>query len=129
MSSYMSQHSYKSFQVADLSWLNPASAAEIGKIFMSSDTIGWRDITHNWLSSRSHDLTDTLKSLFNKYIPQVVDFIQPLLANNTVTKLVSNSSVSVNDKLSNCHVKSQDLMLSEVHLMNTCCQILEVSVL
>lgn len=115
--------------MTDLSWLNPASAAEIGRIFMSSDTIGWRDITHSWLSSRSHDLTDTLESLLNKYIPQVVDFIRPVLANNTMTKLISDSNVSVNDTLSHCHIESQDLVLSEVHLMNICCQILEVSML
>ena len=124
----MSQHTYESLQVADLSWLNPASAAEIGKIFMSSDTIGWREVTHSWLSSRSHEHNDTLESLFNKYIPQVVDFIRPVLTNSTVTKLISDSNVSIN-KLSNCHVESQDLMLSEVHLMNTCCQILQVSML
>ena len=115
--------------MADLSWLNPASAAEIGKIFMSSDTIGWRDITHSWLSNRSHDITDTLESLFNKYIPPIVDFIRPVLANSAITKLISDSNVSVNDELSHCQIESQDLVLTEVHLMNTCCQILEVSVL
>lgn len=120
---------HTSLQVQDLSWLNPASAAEIGKVFMSSDTIRWRDVSHSWLSGRSHDLTDTLESLFDKYIPQVVDFIRPVLANSAKTTSSNDSTVSMSDKVSHCVIESQDLLLSEVHLMNTCCQILEVRVL
>ena len=93
---------------------------------MSADTIGWRDITLSWLSGRSHDLADTLELLFDKYIPQVVDFIRPVLSNSVAVKTDSDSALSVGENVPHGLIEPQDLMLSEVHVANTCCQILEV---
>ena len=95
---------------------------------MSSDTISWRDILLSWLSPRSHDNVHAIEALLDKYIPDVIGFIRPVLANSTPSiKSESDSSVSLSDKVSHSQVEPQELMLSEVHLIKTCCQILEVS--
>lgn len=79
-----------------------------------------------WLYSRSHDNADTLEALFDKYIPPVIDFMGPVLTNSAINKTNDNSTVSVSEKMMTSHLESQELMLSEVHVMNTCCQVLEV---
>ena len=82
-----------------------------------------------WVTSQSCcDHTDVLETLFDKYIPHVLEFLAPVLANTTLAKSESSgSAVSVSERVSRSQVEPQDLMLSEVHLIKTCCQILEVS--
>ena len=79
-----------------------------------------------WSHDQSHDLTETLEGLFDKYIPLVIDFIGSALSGRSSHTSNTVSSVSVGDKLSREQIEPQDLVLSEVHLMNTCCQILKV---
>lgn len=117
------------FQLPDLSCLSPASATEIGKVFMTSETIGWRDEMSSWLSSRSHDQADALEALFDKYIPQVIDFLRPVVATSGADTMESVSMITVSDRLSRNQIEEQDLRLSEVHLIKTCCQILEVKLI
>ena len=113
---------------------------------MSSSTISWRDIALTWLTSqpqpdKNNKTASTLEELFDKYIPEVLEFLSPVLAtctSNSCSGVVQKSeppapggsALSLGERV--CRrsqvVESQELMLSEVHLTKTCCQILEVCV-
>ena len=82
-----------------------------------------------WLSSQSQsDYTDTLEALFDKYIPDVLEFVRPVLSTSGLAKSETHgSAVSMSERVPHSQVEPQELMLSEVHLIKTCCQILEVS--
>ena len=98
---------------------------------MSPGTIGWRDIALSWLASRSPHNADTIEALFEKYVPAVIEFLCPVLAGSIPAKSADSvSSVSLSEKACRSQwVEPQDLMLSEVHLVKQCCQILEVRML
>ena len=81
-----------------------------------------------WSHDKSHDQSETLEGLFYKYIPLVIDFIRPALSGQSSDTSDAVSSVNMSDKMSRDQIELQDLKLSEVHLINTCCQILQVSV-
>ena len=82
-----------------------------------------------WLASQPRsNYTETLEALFDEYIPDVLEFLAPVLANDTLAKSESSkSAVSLSERVSHSQMEPQDLMLSEVHVIKTCCQILEVS--
>ena len=81
-----------------------------------------------WLTSQSQpNYTDTLGTLFDKYIPDVLEFVRPILSTSGLAKAETRgSSVSMSERVSHSQVEPQELMLSEVHLIKTCYQILEV---
>lgn len=97
---------------------------------MSSATISWRDVLLTWLTSQSQLQTDQTQALFDKYIPDVLEFLRPILA--TSSGLIQKSEpghesvVSVSEKVTRSQAEPQEVMLSEVHLIKTCCHILEV---
>ena len=113
---------------------------------MSSSTISWRDVALTWLTSqpqpdKNNKTASTLEELFDKYIPEVLEFLSPVLAtctSNLCSGVIQKpeppapggSALSLGERV--CRrsqvVESQELMLSEVHLTKTCCQILEVCV-
>ena len=82
-----------------------------------------------WLTNQpQRDYADTLEVLFNKYIPDVLEFIHPVLATSGSAKKSEppGSTVSMSERVCQSQLEPQDVMLSEVHLINTSCQILEV---
>jgi hypothetical protein len=82
-----------------------------------------------WLTSQSPWQPDYTQELFDKYIPDVLEFLRPILATTSglVQKLKSReSSMSMSEKGRHSQVEPQEVMLSEVHLIKTCCHILEV---
>ena len=97
---------------------------------MSSATISWRDVLLTWLTSQLQLQTDQTQALFDKYIPDVLEFLRPILA--TSSGLIQKSEpghesvVSVSEKVTRSQAEPQEVMLSEVHLIKTCCHILEV---
>ena len=96
---------------------------------MSSSTISWRDIALTWLTSQpQQDYTDTLEALFDKYIPDVLEFLSAVLATSGLAKKSEppGSTVSMSERVCHSQLEPQDLMLSEVQLVKTLCQILEV---
>lgn len=107
--------------------MTPAFVAELGTVCLSANTLGWKEKLLSWLNSRPHDISSTLEALFDKYIPRVVDFLRPVLAGSEVDDALSLSTVVMTDSVISDHIEPQDMMLSEVHLISTCCHVLEVT--
>ena len=109
--------------------LTPALAGKVARIVLSQDTINWKDVVLKWLHGLRDSKSiswDMFESLFNKYIPPALDFIAPALANTTTNDVsMEPSTLDINEKLSS--LEAQDLKLSEIHLINNCCSILQVS--
>ena len=97
---------------------------------MSPGTITWRDITRKWLNNLSEDLKpavwDILESLFEKYLPPTLQFISPALTEvgGLSGKEVDRSSSSLG--AADPVIVPQELKLSVLHVVNSCCQILQV---
>lgn len=97
---------------------------------MSQDTISWREIVLKWLHSlpeQQHKslLWDTIEPLFYKYIPPTLEFLSPAQAEPRAdADGVNNSTTSV--AAGPLNIEYQELKLSPVHMVNSCCQILQV---
>ena len=99
---------------------------------MSSDTISWKDILLTWLTSQSQLQTEHTQALFDKYIPDVLEFLRPILATGGGFAQKSEpghetqSVVSLSERVTQSQAEPQEVMFSEVHLIKTCYHILEV---
>lgn len=74
------------------------------------------------------DLWDFVEALFDKYIPPTFEFISPALQtdlNSRVAETEPSSVISIagGKKLL---VEAQDMKLTAVHLINTCCALFQV---
>ena len=116
-------------QVTDCSKWTSSFSSKVSKVVMSQNTISWRDIILKWLNSLSEDLKpvlwDILEPLFEKYLPSTLQFISPVLSGSAIYGGHSGSStgsVGGADPI----IVPQELKLSALHVVNSCCQILEV---
>ena len=80
----------------------------------------------SWVNEKSFGNSEAIEALFDKYLPQVIVYLRPLLAGSAAVDGQTGGGGSTVSLLRN-EIEPQDVMLSEVHLINTCCQILEVS--
>ena len=94
---------------------------------MSQDTISWNDVLIQWLH-RMPDLKptlwDTVEDLFDKYLPLTLEFLSPVLSEHASGREAPEvSSTSVTATLT---LEDQDLKLTKVQLINSCCRIFQV---
>ena len=110
--------------MSDLENLTPVSATKVAKQYVSATTITWRDIVLKWIYKQPRERAEKFNSLFEKYIPSTFQFIAPALKQPpgvAVDEVISTVSVSDSPLL-----EGQKLQLSEIHVINMCCQIFEV---
>ena len=106
-----------------MSCMMPSTTAKVAKLCLSPDTITWRAVVQKWLHSQSKDHTEDIRAMFEKYIPKCLEFLAPV---------IRSEQWGLGGSLVDCsppglELVPQDLQLSEVHLMTSCCAILEVS--
>ena len=100
---------------------------------MSQDTISWREVVLKWLHCLPEQkdkflLWDTMEPLFHRYIPPILEFLSPALTGLTVdVEALDNSMTCV--AAGTLNIEHQELKLSPVHVVHSCCQILQVCVI
>jgi len=93
------------FEVDDLSAVSPATITRCGMIFYDPHEISWKAIIENWcnlLSKKDVELSNVLKSLMEKYIPSILQF----MANDVKMEYNILPNVALNNFLSllSCYV-------------------------
>ncbi|OEH79493.1 heavy chain 2 family protein [Cyclospora cayetanensis] len=66
------------FETENLSVASPATVSRVGIIFMDSTKLGWAPCVDAWVSKRygTSDAASYLRSLFNKYLPSMLQTIK-----------------------------------------------------
>ncbi len=121
-------------QVTSLLSLTPSSVSRIATLDLSVGTVTGSEVMSRWLgmqpsSSYFKQNAPALHILFDKYTPKVREFIQPALSGSSIggcDVIQGTSSISLVNGVSVCRLQGQELRLSEVHLMQSLCRILEV---
>ncbi len=119
--------------MTSLSSLTPASVGKAATLDLSAGTVTRSDIIRKWFNTLSDSsplklYRLALGKLFDKYISKIVDFLQPVLINGFHSNSPSESDVSLVSGVTGCTLQGQDLRMSEIHLMQSLCTMLEVSV-
>ncbi len=114
-------------EVPDLSCLTPSSVAQMATLCMSPATISWRDVAYQWLLKWEKQQTESLQSLFDVFIPKCVEFLAPVLEGVAHEEVGSDVSVAPSRSGVGQRLTGQELKLTEVHIIKTCCTILQVS--
>ncbi len=120
-------------QVTSLSSLTPSSVGRIATLDLSAGTVTGSEVISRWLGVQpdSSPFKQRAPALFDKYTPQVLEFIEPALSSSNSGEcdiIQRTSSISLVNGVSVCRLQGQELRLSEVHLMQSLCRILEVCV-
>ena len=105
----------------------------VASLNLTASTISWKDTIGKWFNTQSDSSTvrqhgDALQRFFKKYVPATMDFIQPALLTNSSNSFATVSTSTVSDGLGSLTLEPQQLKLSEVHVVQSCCRILQVHV-
>ena len=114
-------------QLPQFSTLSPSLASKTACVALSQDTITWRDAGHKFLSTMPESRSDTIESLLDKYIPPTFEFISAALLESEADSEPETKPSAVGvDSMDTSAVEPQELKLTRVHLINSCCKILQV---
>lgn len=104
----------------------------VASLNLTEGTVNWKDTVVKWFNTQSDSSTirqhrDALQLFFNKYVPATMDFIQPALTTNSSISHATVSISTISGGIGSLSLKPQQLKLSEVHVIQSCCRILQVS--
>lgn len=114
-------------QLSDSAVLPPSLAAKTARVVLSQDTISWKEVLLKWLHSLLDyraSLWETMEALFDRYLPLTLDFISPALEDGGPA--MTGASSSTVDSNAAATLQPQDLKLTQVQLVNSCCRIFQV---
>lgn len=119
--------------MTSLSLLTPASVTMVATLDLSLGTVTGSEVISRWFntlpdSSLIKLFRPILQKLFDKFTRKVLDFIQPALTNSCQRDASSVSDASLVGGVSGCGLLGQELRVSEVHLVQSLCTLLEVGV-
>ena len=113
-----------SLQLTCLDSLTPRASASLPRLCLSPSTVSWWDPVSRWLLTQPRERASDLEPHLQRLLPPCLEFLAPvLLRRETRSTEVSTSSLSGGTQL---RLFPQDLRLHPVHLVTTCCTILEV---
>ena len=113
-----------SLQLTCLDSLTPRASASLPRLCLSPSTVSWWDPVSRWLLTQPRERASDLEPHLQRLLPPCLEFLAPvLLGRETRSTEVSTSSLSGGTQL---RLFPQDLRLHPVHLVTTCCTILEV---
>jgi len=114
--------------VNSLSWLTPSAAGSVSTLCLSECTVSWCDIVTRWFNTQLQPLLVNNKamihSLLEKYLPPTLEFIRPCLLGQEQS--LSAAAVREADSRGLLRLESQKLKLAKIHVVRTCCIILQV---
>ena len=115
-----------------MSALTPSLSSKTACVALSQDTITWRDVGLKFLNSlpdSKSNLWDSIKALLDKYIPPTFEFISAALLESEDDGVHTKPSAVSIDNADASALEAQELKLTEVHLMNSCCKLFQVALL
>lgn len=117
-------------QLPDPAILPPSLAAKTARVVLSQDSISWKDVLFHWLHSSVPDyktnIWETIKALFCNYLPPTLEFISPALLQDFHQAVTSVSTTSVGSNAAGTTLKPQELRVTPVQVVSSCCRILQV---
>ena len=119
-------------QLSSLDSLTPRASACLPRLCLSPSTVTWWDPVSHWLLTQSAETASALEPLLQQLLPPCLQFLAPVLSGGQGEARqegggVSEDSVSSIGALQRLQLSPQPLQLHPIHLVNTCCRILEVS--
>ncbi|PRP82215.1 dynein-1-alpha heavy chain, flagellar inner arm I1 complex, partial [Planoprotostelium fungivorum] len=63
------------FEVSDLRHASPATVSRCGMVYIDPLNTGYHPYFASWMAKRNKNEADTLRSLFEKYVPPTIDYI------------------------------------------------------
>ncbi len=117
--------------MTSLSLLTPASVTKVATLNLSAGTVTGSEVISKWFNTLP-DLSGlnlyrpALRTLFDKYTHKILDFIQPALTSGGHGNALNVSDVSLVSRVSGCGLQGQELRVSEVHIVQSLCTLLEV---
>ena len=117
------------FQLPSLDSLTPRASSCLPRLCLSPSTITWWDPVSRWLRTQPSDVATALEPLLQRLLPLCLKFLAPVLSGagrgGGVSVAQSASSLGAPQRVH--PLSPQDLRLHPIHLVLTCCKILEVS--
>ena len=115
-----------------LSSLTPSTAVRVALLKVPGTTVSWQDILTRWHNTQSDSLVRrhraSVQALCDKYLPSTLELLQPaLLSHRGRAECAGLSTSTLVSGAGLCRLQSQDLRLSEVHVVQTLCTVLQVS--
>lgn len=71
----LQKHCALLFEVGDLNYASPATVSRAGMVFVDPKNLGYHPFWLRWSKSRPPLEADELNSLFDKYVPRLIDLI------------------------------------------------------
>ena len=99
----------------------PGDGSPIPTTTLSPATLSWQTVAHTSLLSLPQTLQDKLLSLLEEHLPLLLQFFSPLLTSQEQQRRESREGKSDKEGLT-----SQGEVYSEVQLVGTLCQVLQV---
>ena len=118
------------FQLASLDSLTPGASATLPRLCLPPSVVSWWDPVSRWLLTQPREKATALEQHLRRLLPLCLEFLAPVLARGGETPPSQESSASsLSGGVTGPQFKlsHQDLRLHPVHLVTTCCTILEVS--
>ena len=120
------------FQLPHLDCLTPHASVCLPRLCLSPSTVTWGDTVRRWLLKQPAETTSYLEPLMQRLLPPCLEFLAPILCadgredrkGGGVSSQQSASSLGATQSV---HLSPQVLKLHPIHLVTTCCRILEVS--
>ena len=94
-------------------------------------SVAWRDVLCRWVAMQPPSLQKPLHDLAEEYVPALLDLLTPVLAGRPLTGgegRGGEEGSEVSAMTPRCRLKPQAIRLMEIHLVSSCCAVLEVSV-
>lgn len=82
----LQKHCALLFEVADLKHASHATVSRCGMVYMDPQNLGYTPYIYKWLAGRTKSEVDSLKPLFQKYVPPCIDYIFDGIINDQVTQ-------------------------------------------
>eukprot|EP00767_Chilomastix_cuspidata_P004259 gnl/Chilomastix_cuspidata/4391.p1 GENE.gnl/Chilomastix_cuspidata/4391~~gnl/Chilomastix_cuspidata/4391.p1 ORF type:complete len:5137 (+),score=567.95 gnl/Chilomastix_cuspidata/4391:1094-15412(+) len=72
---HLQDHCKLIFEVSDLQYASPATISRCGMVWVDTKNLGYRPYFNRWVRGKDPKQADVLKTLFDKYVPPLIDRI------------------------------------------------------